>query len=119
VGGDRFSMIGHPLEGAREWKAPHLPKRANVGTGSSVAAYVVPEDLWFLIPVKRGADDDAVTATARAGAASMDISWRWHLLGVKMQGLTIHACAERDVVMALIKAKIAQLFKLGERRTRR
>jgi hypothetical protein len=33
----------------------------------------------------------------------------WDLLGVKTQGLTIHASAENDFVLTLIKAKLAEV----------
>jgi hypothetical protein len=78
-----------------------------------VAAYVVPEDSWFLIPVS-----DLRTTTLylppreRAKRSKYGrFLEAWHLLGVvESRRLTIHASAESDLVLALIKAKLAEVF---------
>jgi hypothetical protein len=62
-----------------------------------VAAYVVPEDLWFLIPVSE-LQTTTLYLPPRARASSSKYGRfleAWDLLGVKSQGLTIHACVER------------------------
>ena len=87
-----------------------------------VAAYVVPEDLWFLIPVSELRTTTLYLPPKQRAKRSKYGRFleAWDLLGVKTDRLTIFAAAaETDVVMALIKAKIAQLYKLGLRGTRR
>jgi hypothetical protein len=76
-----------------------------------VAAYVVPEDAWFLIPAK-----DLKTKTLYLPPRERAKSSRygkyleaWELLGTVESGrLTIHASAEEDLLLALIKTKLAE-----------
>lgn len=81
-----------------------------------VAAYVVPEDTWFIIPASE-------IRTKSMHLPPRDQPERnrygqfleaWHLLGVKTQGLTIHASTESDLVLALIKFKLAETIKKEE-----
>ncbi len=75
-----------------------------------VAAYVVPEDAWFLIPA---CEIRTKTLYLPPKARAKKSKYRkyleaWHLLGVKEQGLTIHAAADLwPAVIALLKERIA------------
>jgi len=76
-----------------------------------VAAYVVPEDSWFLIPVSEIRGITLYLPPRKRANVSKYGKYleAWHLVGVKSQGLTIQAASENALVLALIKAKIVQL----------
>jgi hypothetical protein len=72
----------------------------------------VPEEAWFLIPVSdiRGKTLYLPPRNRAKSSKYGRFLEAWDLLGAgDGSRLTIHASAERDLVMALIKAKLAQL----------
>jgi hypothetical protein len=75
-----------------------------------VAAYVVPEDEWFIIPVS-----DIRTKTLYLPPRDRAKRSRygryleaWRSLGADGSRLTIQASVESDLLLALIKAKVAE-----------
>ena len=77
-----------------------------------VAAYVVPEDAWFLIPASeiRGKTLYLPPRNRADRSKYGRFLEAWDLLGAGESGrLTIHASAENDLVLTLIKAKLAQV----------
>ncbi len=80
----------------RIWGTPRNIWRYSREHIDFIAAYVVPEDIWFIIPVTE------LTATAihLPGRESLAASrWgrffeAWHLLGAGQPGLTIQAAAD-------------------------
>jgi hypothetical protein len=76
-----------------------------------IAAYVVPEDAWFLIPVSELRTKTLYLPPPERAKASKYGRFleAWELLGAgDASRLTIHAAAESDLVLALIKWKIAK-----------
>ncbi len=75
-----------------------------------VAAYVVPEDAWFLIPASKIRTKTLYLPPGDRAASSKYGRYleAWDLLGVRQKGLTIHASAESDFLLAVIKAKLAE-----------
>lgn len=83
-----------------------------------IAAYVVPEDAWFIIPVSELRTKTLYLPTRERAARSKYGRFleAWHLLGVREQGLTIYASTENDLLLTLIKAKLAEVCGLGPAR---
>jgi PD-(D/E)XK endonuclease len=75
-----------------------------------VAAYVVPEDSWFIIPVSELRTKTLYLPPRERAPRSRYGRFleAWPLLGVDGSGLTIQASVESDVLLALIKAKVAE-----------
>jgi hypothetical protein len=61
-----------------------------------VAAYVVPEDSWFIIPAAEIRGKTLFLPPKKRAARSRYGKYReaWHLLGAVENGLSIEACAE-------------------------
>lgn len=61
-----------------------------------VAAYVVPEDSWFIIPASNLRKKTLYLPTRELAKPSSYDKYReaWHLLGAVERGLSIEACAE-------------------------
>lgn len=75
-----------------------------------VAAYVVPEDTWFLIPISEIRTRTLYLPPRNRASRSKYGRFleAWNLLGVTTQGPTIHAAAENDLFITLIKRRIAE-----------
>lgn len=75
-----------------------------------VAAYVVPEDSWFIIPVGELRTKTLYLPPRERAEQSRYGRFleAWELLGADGSGLTIHASVESDLLLALIKAKVAE-----------
>ena len=75
-----------------------------------VAAYVVPEDSWFIIPISELQTKTLYLPPRQRAKASKygRFMEAWDLLGAG-EGLTIHAAAENELVLELIKWKVAQV----------
>ncbi len=70
----------------------------------------MPEDAWFIIPAS-GLPTKALYLPRREKAERSRYGQfleAWHLLGADGTGLTIHASVENDVLLALLKAKVAE-----------
>ncbi len=77
-----------------------------------VAAYVVPEDAWFIIPASEIRTKTLyLPPRERAGRSRYGrFLEAWHLLGAAENGrLTILASAENDLVLEMIRAKVVEL----------
>ncbi len=72
-----------------------------------VAAYVVPEDAWFIIPVSEIRSKTLFLPPKERAKSNRYGRYleAWELLG-EGSGLTIFASAESDLVLEMIKAKI-------------
>lgn len=70
-------------------KQPYLPSQIDF-----VAAYVVPEDIWFIIPASDIRSKSLFLPLKKRAARSRYGKYReaWHLLGEG--GLSLEACAE-------------------------
>jgi len=74
-----------------------------------VAAYVVPEDTWFLIPVRDLRTKTLYLPTKARAARSKYGRYleAWEQLGVDDNNLTIHASAVDEELVAFLKAVIS------------
>ena len=83
-----------------------------------VAAYVVPEDAWFLIPVSDLRSKTLYLPPRERAQQSKYGRFleAWHLLGVNAERLTIHASAESDLLIDFIKNKLAEAVRKEELR---
>ncbi|MGI9101685.1 MAG: group I intron-associated PD-(D/E)XK endonuclease [Terriglobales bacterium] len=108
---ERGTSSGNPKLDRHSWKLHK--NRYTTAQADFIAAYVIPDDVWYIIPVT-----DLTTATLCLPARDYPGANRyrryaeaWHLLGVKTQGLTIHAAADLwPAVIALLKEKVADSF---------
>ncbi len=86
-------------------------KQYSEGQIDLVAAYVVPEDSWFLIPVSELRTKTLYLPPRQRAATSKYGRFleAWELLGAGEGGrLTIHASAENELLLTLIKTKLAE-----------
>ncbi len=75
-----------------------------------IAAYVIPEDSWFIIPLAKATGSAMMLPSRDAKRPSLYEPYReaWHLLGVDDNNLTIHASAVDQELLAFLKARIAE-----------
>jgi len=75
-----------------------------------VAAYVVPEDAWFIIPTSDLPTKVMYLPPRKRAERSRYGSFleAWPLLGADGSKLTIQASVESDLLLALIKAKVTE-----------
>jgi PD-(D/E)XK endonuclease len=76
-----------------------------------VAAYVVPEDTWFVIPVSE-IRTKTLYLPPRARASKSKYGKyleAWHLLGAREEGLTLFASEEQGLLVELLKKMIQAL----------
>jgi hypothetical protein len=75
-----------------------------------VAAYVVPEDAWFIVPAGEIRSKSFYLPPRDQPKRNRygQFLEAWLLLGADGRGLTIHASVENDVLLALLKAKVAE-----------
>jgi hypothetical protein len=74
-----------------------------------VAAYVVPEDAWFIIPAERIRTTSLYLPTRARAERSRYGQYldAWHLLGAEeVSTLTIQAAAESELLLEFLKARI-------------
>jgi hypothetical protein len=73
-----------------------------------VAAYIIPEDTWFIIPAKAIPGKMLYLPPRDYIKPNRLRQFReaWHLLGVDERGLTIYASAENDLLLEMIRAKL-------------
>lgn len=77
-----------------------------------VAAYVVPEDTWFLIPVSELRTSTLYLPPKKRASKSKYGRFleKWELLGVDQERVTIHAAEDRtELVIELIKRRLRVL----------
>ena len=108
---------GLPLRASKVALSHSWKMRRNAYTTEQadfIAAYVIPEDTWFIIPVTDIRSSELYLPKRDRAATSRYAPYleAWHQLGVRAEGLTIHSSAEDDFVLALIKAKLAHLCGL-------
>ncbi len=92
------------------------PKRYSAEHIDFVAAYVVPEDAWFLIPAEKIRTTSLYLPTRARAQRSRYGRYleAWELLGAeKVDRLTIQASAENDLLVELLKLKIGDL-RIGD-----
>jgi len=94
--------------GPHTWRITH--KAYSKEQIEFVAAYVIPEDTWFIVPINGVAARTMLLPKRERAIPSRYDAYReaWHLLGVDDDNLTIHAAAVDEHMIEFLKAKIIE-----------
>ena len=94
--------------GPHTWRITH--KSYSPDEVDFVAAYIIPEDTWFIVPLGAIAARTMLLPAKTRSRPSRYDSYReaWHLLGVDDKSLTIFASAVDGELIAFLRKKIAE-----------
>ena len=100
--------------GPHTWRIRH--KSYSPAEVDFVAAYIIPEDTWYIVPIGKGTARTMLLPAKTRSRPNRYDSYReaWHLLGVDDKNLTIHASAVEGELIAFLRKKIAEQMTRAE-----